>query len=192
LIFSLISFHVFLSLKWKNICPWAGNLISSLTDIPCPNNILGCFFQGTLDGIQAHLCQFQMLFCDVCEEMYMRKDFYSHNMDCFFRHVGNNFTLLTKYCYYLLKGDSGQDEILVKTSYQLGFQLGFQIFLIQSSDQSLAKPSKLKTVIENPDDSSFRMEVVTEIMTGLFEDKRDDFVLSIVKQGMMIHFELIY
>ena len=65
--------------------------------------------------------------------------------------------------------------------------------MIQSSDLSLAKPSKLKTVIENPDDSSFRMEVVTEIETGPYRDNvGDDFVLGTVKQGMRIHFELIY
>ena len=122
----------------------------------------------------------------------MRKDFYRHSTDCFFKDVGNNFTFPTKYCYFLVKGDSGQDEVLVKTWYD-GEMTGFKSFMIQSSDQSFAKPSKLKTVIENPDDSSFRMEVVTEIETGPYRDNvGDDFVLGTVKQGMRIHFELIY
>ena len=55
------------------------------------------------------------------------------------------------------------------------------------------QPSKLKIVVENPDDSSFRIEVVTEIETGTYRDKgRDDFVLGTVMQGMRIHSELIY
>ena len=130
----------------------AGTLISSFTDIPCPNKILGCSFLGTLDGIKTHPCQFRMVFCYVCRrEDCMRKDFYIHNnMDCFHKDVGNNFSFPTKSCFFLVQGDFAKYEVLVKARCRENFAdeddeseidiFGFSSFVIQSSYQNQVKP----------------------------------------------------
>ena len=192
----------------------AGTLISSFTDIPCPNKILGCSFLGTLDGIKTHLCKFKMVFCNVCLDEWMRKDFYIHNnMDCFLKDVGNNFNFATKSCFFLVQGDFAKDEVLLKVRLRENLKdadvpemnledegvpeidiFGFTSFVIQSSNQNQVKPSKLKIVVGNPDDDSFKMEVVTEIEAGPYKSKKiaDSDLLLAAMEGKMIHFELIY
>ena len=189
----------------NNISYLAGTLISFFTDIPCPNKILGCSFLGTLDGIKTHLCQFKMVLCYVCLEDCMRKDFYIHkNMDCFLKDVGNSFNFPTKSCFFLIQGDFAKDEVLVKARFIENLDdeddeseiaiFGLSSFLTQSSNQNQAKPSKLKIVVENPDDSSFKMEVVTEIEAGPYKSKKiaDSDLLLAAMEGKIIHFDLIY
>ena len=184
----------------------AATIISSFTDIPCPNKILGCSFLGTLDGIKTHPCQFRMVLCSVClREDCMRKDFYIHNnMDCFHKDDGNNFSFPTKSCFFLVQGDFAKDEVLVKARFKEIYYdeddepfidiFRFTSFVIQSSNQNQVKPSKLKIVVENPDNSPFKMEVVTEIEAGPYKSMKlaaSDLLLAPM-EGKMIHFELIY
>ena len=67
-------------------------------------------------------------------------------------------------------------------------------FKLQSSNQNQAKPSKLKIVVENPDDSSFKMEVVTEIEAGPYKSKKiaDSDLLLAAMERKIIHFDIIY
>ena len=203
-----------ISLGRNNTSYLAGSLISSLTDIPCSNKISGCSFQGTLDEIKDHLCLFKMLFCHVCEEEFMRKDFITHNTtkikedaspsekaDCFLKDDENSFNFPTQCCFYMVGGRTSEEEVLVEAcnvedleEYEDGDKMmGFSSFVAQSSSQSPAK--KIKLVIDSPDDNtSYKMEVVTDIETGPYNSKiigESDFVLpSLV--GKKIQFELIY
>ena len=65
------------------------------------------------------------------------------------------------------------------------------MFVIQSSNQNQVK---LKIFVGNPDDSSFKMEVVTEIETGPYKSRKisDCDLLLTAMYWKMIHFELIY
>ena len=104
-----------------------------------------------------------MVRCNVCLEECMRKDFYIHNNNCFLKDDGNNFSFPTQSCLFLVQGEFAKDEVLMKVvEFEIDIY-GFSSFVIQSSNQNQANPSKLRIVVENPDDSCFKMEVVTEI-----------------------------
>ena len=125
-------------------------------------------------------------------------------MDCFHKDVGNNFSFPTKSCFFLVQGDFAKDEVLVKARCRENFAdeddepeieiFGFSSFVIQLFNQNQVKPSKLKIVVGNPDDTSFKMEVVTEIDAGPYKLKNiaDSDLLLAPMEGKMIHFELIY
>ena len=106
-------------------------------------------------------------------------------MDCFLKDVGNNFSFPTKSCFFLVQGDFAKDEVLLKVRLRENLKdadvpemnledegvpeidiFGFTSFVIQSSNQNQVKPSKLKIVVGNPDNVSFKMELVTEIEAG--------------------------
>ena len=189
----------------RNTSYLAGTLISSFTDIPCSNKIRGCSFQGTLDEIKTHLCQFKMIACFVCDEECLRKDFFSHNnKDCFLKDVGNTFSFPTESCFYLIREGPTQQEVLVEAGYDRNEDdsrmayayVGFTSFGVNTSKAGLAMTSKMKIVVEEPGDPSFKLEVVTSIDQTLYkiEEKIEDcdVVLAHMKEKKIVRFEMIY
>ena len=182
----------------------AGTLISSFTDISCSNRFMGCIFQGNLDEIKDHLCQFQMVTCFICDDECMAKDFFNHNSkDCFLKDIRNTFTFPTRSCLYLAQGGF-QQEVLVDVWYvkkedddeRSGIDyVGFTSFGNQTSNPRIAMPAKMKMVVEDPEDASIKLEVITEIDNGPYRSKKivdHDVVLGDLKKKNIVRFEIIY
>ena len=72
---------------------------------------------------------------------------------------------------------------------------GLNIFGMEASNNSQFKPSKMKIVVDTPEDPSFKMEVITVIGEGPYRAKRmadHDVILAVRKGESRLSFELIY
>ena len=117
-----------------------------------------------------------MIECQICVEECMRKDFFSHNnKDCFLKDAENIFCFPIKSCFYLIQEGPTQQEVLVEVSYVKNEDenwmidcVGFTVFEVKTSHGGLAMPTKMKVVVEDADEPSFKLEVVTSIGQTLY------------------------
>ena len=186
----------------RNTSYLASTLLSFFSDIPCSYKNSGCNFQGGMDDLKAHICQFKIVECYVCDQECMGKDFFNHNnKDCFLKDVTNTFDFPSRSGLYLVKGGFTLQEVLVDVWYvnnddEDGVNyVGFNTFGMEASNHSLFKPSKMKIVVDTPEDPSFKMEVITVIGEGPYRAKKmadHDVVLAVRKGESRLSFELIY
>ena len=153
----------------------AASLITFIPDISCPNNLLGCSFLGSADEInkhKAHHCLFEETKCFVCSEEMYRKDFYQHNhQNCFRKDVTNRFNP-TKSCFFLVR-DAGR-EVLVQ--FDMDFcnckSIAITLYgMLTFEDEGVKEEAatartKMKIIVEDPKEPSFKMEVTKFIKTG--------------------------
>ena len=92
--------------------------------------------------------------------------------------ASNSFDFPSRSGLYLLKGGFTLQEVLVDVWYvnnddEDGVDyVGFNTLGMEASNQSLFKPSKMKIVVDTPEDPSFKMEVITVIGEGPYRAKR--------------------
>ena len=147
-----------------------------------------------------------MVFCFVCEEECMRKDFASHNnKDCFLKSPSNTFRFPGRSSLYLVQVNP-DEEILVEASYVDNARMrmdeegidyvGFNIFLLENSS-SLTSSSKMKIVMTSPPDvpvPSFQIEATSAITAGPYMVKKmwdTDLVLAARTEDTNLSFEII-
>ena len=132
----------------------------------------------------------------------MGKDFFNHNnKNCFLKDVTYTFEFPSRSGLYLVKGGFTLQEVLVDVWYvnnddEDGVNyVGLNTFGMETSNHSLFKPSKIKIVMDTPEDPSFKLEVITVIGEGPFRAKRmadHDVALAVRKGESRLSFELIY
>jgi len=191
---------------YENISHVAGTVISLLPNIPCSYKNSGCSFEGSLDDHNVHseVCMFKMVFCFICEEECLRRDFPSHkNKDCFLKSPSNTFRFPDRDRLYLVQVNP-EEEILVEACYvsNTGMRMdengidyvGFNFFLIENSS-SLTSFPKMKIVMTSPPDNpTFQIEATRVITAGPYKVKKmwdTDLVLAARTKDSSVSFEIL-
>ena len=180
----------------------AGQVVSLFTDIPCSYKNIGCSFEGSIDSHKAHndVCMFKMVVCFVCEEECMRKDFSSHNNECFLKSANNTFRFPGTDSLYLVQVNP-DEEILVETIYvnnegvwmgENGIDyVGFNTFSLKTSTSLATSLPKMKIVMKSP---TIQIEATSAISKGPYMTKKmwdTDLVLAARKEDSLLSFEII-